>query len=166
MFRLQPQQAGSPPCLHEQVQEQTFQVSAVDIRYGVLKYLPNSGHILQSPKALRAHYAINPPILQVRRPCRRNAPSNRTHLAKSDRTAALQPRLLTLLLLLFFTCITSLASAQEYTSVVIFGDSMSDTQPHVVTVFSPTLPTDCSTPRSATQTVEEGTMHIAGIQPS
>jgi phospholipase/lecithinase/hemolysin len=41
--------------------------------------------------------------------------------------ASLQPLLIKLLLALLVTCTASLVHAQEYTSVVIFGDSLSDT---------------------------------------
>ena len=44
-----------------------------------------------------------------------------------QKRTALNPRLINLLLLLFISCSASLVHAQEYTSVVIFGDSLSDT---------------------------------------
>jgi outer membrane lipase/esterase len=51
-------------------------------------------------------------------------PTNPTY---ADRLPALSPRLLKLLLALLITCTASLVQAQDYTSVVIFGDSLSDT---------------------------------------
>ncbi len=50
-----------------------------------------------------------------------------TDPSKVDRLPSLQPRLFKLLLALLITCTASLVQAQEYTSVVIFGDSLSDT---------------------------------------
>jgi phospholipase/lecithinase/hemolysin len=50
-----------------------------------------------------------------------------THSTKSGKAPVLDPRLFKLLLAILVICTASLAHAQEYTSVVIFGDSLSDT---------------------------------------
>ncbi len=60
-------------------------------------------------------------------PADMNFPFDPAQSTRVDRKTALEPRLTTFLLALFITCTASLVHAQQYTSVVIFGDSLSDT---------------------------------------
>src|SRR3954470_23245973 len=60
-------------------------------------------------------------------PANFNSNSNPVPSASVGEIPVLQPRLIKLLLVLLVTCTASLLHAQEYTSVVVFGDSLSDT---------------------------------------